>query len=254
MSILFLLTLLFGRDVIKTPAILARDSGTVIVSAKKGGQRWTAGWTMEPIERNGKKAVRFTERGQGHISPFSSEVRWSVESIWSAEPPGFQPLESERTVTTPTGMRLLVERKHLDPVKGVLRFERQPATGAAEEKVMTISPDTLIPEGIAGVLRYLMFEGTRKFPAHVLSNEPRLYRVTFESRGKERIRTPAGEFECYKIEMVPHVGPLNLGRYFAPEAFFWFTVEAPHFWVRYQGSENGPGTPEVVMELDRASR
>jgi len=151
-------------------------------------------------------------------------------------------------------MPVLVERKRFDTLKGMLRFERQPSTGPAEEKVLSIPSDTLIAEGIAGVLRYLMFDNPLKFPAHVLSNEPRIYRVSFEGRGKERIKTPAGEFDCYKIEMVPHVGPLNLGRYFAPDTFFWFTVEPPHFWVRYQGPENGPGTPEVVMELDRASR
>ena len=68
------------------------------------------------------------------------------------------------------------------------------------------------------------------------------------------MRTPAGEFECYKLEMLPHLGVLNVVRYFYPKAFFWFTVAPPHFWVRYEGPENGPGTPEIVMELDRDSQ
>jgi hypothetical protein len=106
-----------------------------------------------------------------------------------------------------------------------------------------------VVEGIAGVLRFLAFDQTSRFSAHLLSNEPRVYSVTFERRGKERVRTPAGDFDAYKVEMVPHLGVLNVFRSFVPKAFFWFTVQQPHFWVRYQGLENGPGTPEIVMEL-----
>ena len=86
---------------------------------------------------------------------------------------------------------------------------------------------------------------------HFLSNEPKLYEVTFESRGRETVRTPAGSFECYKIEVVPHLGALNFAKMFVAKSYFWFTVAAPHKWVRYDGYENGPGTPRIRMELDR---
>lgn len=247
-----LILLLLESDLIKAPGMVARDSGAVVVSAKSGGQRWTASWTMEPIERGGQKAIRFTERGQGHVSPFAGEVRWTLESVWSADS-AFQPLDSEKTVSSVTGGRLVTEKKHFDPAKGTMKFEREGTAGPPEQKSMVLPRDVLITEGIAGILRYLMFDNLRSFRAHLLSNEPRLYRVTFESRGKEPVRTPAGDFECYKIEMVPHLGVLNVARSFYPKAFFWFTVSAPHFWVRYEGLENGPGTPEVVMELDHAS-
>jgi len=249
-----LLILLSVFDLIKAPVETAKDTGAVLVSGKNGGRRWRATWTMEPAEHEGKKAVRFTERGQGHISPFPGEVRWSLESIWSAEK-SFQPLDSEKIVTTPAGAPLVTERKHFDPVKGIVKFERRRAGAPPEEKSMRIPPDTLIAEGIAGILRYLTFEQTTAFPVHLLSNEPRVYSLTFENRGKEHVRTPAGEFDCYKIEMVPHLGVLNVVRAFYPKTFFWFTVAPPHFWVRYEGPESGPKTPEIVMELDReASR
>ena len=248
----FLIILLYGLDLIKPPATVPGDSGAVVVSAKNGGLRWTANWNMEPIERDGKKAVRFTERGQGHLSPFSGEVRWSLESVWSAEP-GLQPLDSEKIVTNATGARLVTERKRFDAVNGIVKLERLRPTAAREEKSLRVPEDTLIAEGIAGVLRYLTFDETGSFPAHLLSNEPRLYKVTFENRGREHVKTPAGEFDCYKVEMVPHLGVLNVVRYLYPKAFFWFTVATPHSWVRYQGPESGPGTPEVVMELDHPS-
>jgi len=83
----------------------------------------------------------------------------------------------------------------------------------------------------------------------MLSNEPKIYSVTLENRGKERVKTSAGEFECYKLEVVPHVGMLNVFRAFFPKAYFWFTVAPPHFWVKYEGPQDGPGTPDIVMQL-----
>jgi len=248
-TIIWILALL-GTDFVKTPSVVPSDSGGVVASAKNGGRRWTASWTMEPFERNGKKAVRFTERGQGHVSPYSGEVRWSLEAVWSAEN-GLRPLETEKIVTSSTGARIATERKHFDLSNNTVRFERQYSDGRSEVKSISVPPDTLAVEGIAGVLRFLSFDRNMDFPAHLLSNEPRLYSVSFEMRSTDRVRTPAGEFEAYKVEMVPHVGFLNAFRSLLPKTYFWFTVAPPHFWVRFQGLENGPGTPEIVMELDR---
>jgi hypothetical protein len=144
-----------------------------------------------------------------------------------------------------------VERKHFDLSKNTVRFEREPANGRPEVKSLEIPGDTLAVEGIAGVLRFLPFDRLESFPAHLLSNEPKVYSVTFQMRGKEHVKEPAGEFDAYKVQMVPQLGVLNMVRSFLPKAFFWFTVAEPHFWVRYEGPENGPGTPDIVMELNR---
>jgi hypothetical protein len=246
-----LIFLLFGADLLKAPPVIPTDSGGVVVSAKSGPVHWTANWTMAPGERAGRKVVRFTEQGQGRVSAFPDDVTWSLEAVWSADA-SFQPLEFEKIVSSPNGSRLLTERKSFDPVKGIVRFSRQFANGRSETKSLSTPSDTLAVEGIAGVLRFLPFQSVPSFPAHLLSNEPRVYNVTLEARGKERIKTAAGEFECYKIEVVPHLGPLNLFRPFFPKTFFWFAVAPPHFWVRYEGPENGPGTPVIVMELSRS--
>lgn len=252
MLLTILLLFIAEPTLIKAPVAVPSDRGAVIVSAKNGGRRWTANWTMEPFERDGKKAVRFTERGQGHVSPFTGEVRWTLESVWSAEG-SLQPLNSEKIITSTAGARLAVERKRFDQTRNSVRFERQYADGRSETKSLSVPADTLVVEGIAGVLRFLPFDGATSFPAHVLSNEPRLYSVNFEMRGQERVKTPAGEFAAYKVQMVPQLGVLNVVRSFFSKAFFWFTVKPPHFWVRYEGPENGPGTPDIIMELDRSS-
>ena len=117
-------TYFYSGEAIKAPPAVPTDSGAIVVSLKKGGVRWSANWTMEPAEWQGRKAVRFTERGQGRLSPFSGEVRWTLDAVWSAEN-NFQPVDFEKTVTTPSGSRLLMERKRFDPNNHAVRFERQ---------------------------------------------------------------------------------------------------------------------------------
>ena len=247
-----LLLLLLLSNLIKIPASLVPYSGSSLVTSKDKRVGWTADWGMEPTTFEVKRAVRFTEKGTGHLSSFPNEVQWSLEALWLAED-AFLPLEFEKTVTTSDGKELLVERKHFDRDKGTVRFERRNAAGGLETKTVEAPPDTLAIEGLAGVLRFLPLNETRAFSAHVLSNEPRVYDVTFESRGKERIKVPAGEFECYKLEMVPHLGVLNVFRPLFPKTFFWFTVSAPHDWIRYEGPESGPGTPNILMELSHGN-
>jgi len=244
-----LITLVFlTGDLIKAPTVVPNESGTILVSNKNGTRRWSADWTMEPAERQGRKAIRFTERGRGRVSDFPGEVQWSIEAWWAADA-NLQFLESEKVVKTSTGAILATERKRFDHNKGVVNFDRNESGKNSKKKSISAPPDTLAVEGIAGVLRFLPFDRSNPFEAHLLTNEPSLYRVTFEKREKSRVKTPAGEFDAYRIEVVPHLGLLDVFRSLAPKTEFWFTAASPHFWVRYEGPENGPGTPDIVMEL-----
>jgi hypothetical protein len=115
-------------------------------------------------------------------------------------------------------------------------------------RVLAVPGDTLAAEGIAGALRGLPFQPGLRFPAHFLTNEPKLYNVTLEFRGRETIRIAPGTVDCYKVELVPHLGALDAFRFLYPKAYFWFAVESPHGLVRYQGLESGPGGPDVIIE------
>jgi len=245
-----LLFLMMTAAQVKAPPAIPTDHGTVVTSTVKGEQRWTANWTMEPSTVAGKKAVRFTENGKGEYSPFTQEVSWTLESIWLAEG-SFFPIQFERTVRNTQGQIVAVEKKTFDKSAGKVKFERRNEKGETKTSSFSAAPDILTIEGIAGVLQFFPFgksgsAGT--LHGHMLSNEPDLYDVTIESRGTERVNTSAGDVDCYKIELVPHLGLLNVMKVFYPKTYFWFRVAEPHKWVRYQGLENGPGTPEIIME------
>jgi hypothetical protein len=197
----------------------------------------------------GQRTVKFSEKGSGRYSGFAQEVRWDIETTW-ASGEAFRPLRTERTVTDMTGKPLLRETKSFNFEQGTVDIERNDlSTGQKSRRSLKIPDDTLSVDGIAAALRSLPFERSRPVDLHLLSNEPKLYEVRLEVRGRERVRTPAGPLECYKVEIVPSLGVLKLFGFMVPNAYFWFTVDAPHYWVRYEGPENGRGTPQVVMEL-----
>ena len=239
--------------VIQVPPTLTRQNGSSVASSKDKRTGWAATWGMEALQVQGKKAVRFTETGSGRLSAYSQEVRWSVRAVWLAED-SFRPLETERTITGTDGKVLLVERKHFEHDKGQVLFERSREDRPAETKSLDVPDDILAIEGLAGVLRFANVPKSRSLSAHVLTNEPEVYSVSFEWKGEESVKTPAGEFHSYRVEMIPHLGVLNVIRPFIQKTYFWFTVAAPHNWIQYQGPESGPGTPEVIMSLSRMDK
>lgn len=233
---------------LKPPTLALKESGRAITSTKNGGVRWKNEWSSENTVLDGKPVVRFTEAGSGRYAGFDGEVAWQVETTWSAED-WFRPIRTSRIVTDPSGVKLLREQRSFDFAKGIVEQEQELRSGARSRRTLKIPADTITVDGIAAALRSLPFATARPFRLHVLSNDSKLYEVTLHVRGRERVKTPAGEFDCYKVEMVPALGILNVLRPFIPKTYFWFAVNPPHAWVRYEGLENGPGTPLVVMDL-----
>lgn len=245
---MFLYSIVIGLTVISAPPVIPRESGSIVVSDQHGAQRWTADWTMEPALEAGRPAIRFTENGRGRFSPYPQPIEWKLEAVWTADKE-FHPLRFEKTITDSNGRTVTTERKVFDLAHHTVRFERKSAAVGSVTKDIRAPADTLALEGIAGILRFLPFDNWRPISFHFLTNEPRLYEMKVELHGKERVKTPAGEFECYRIELIPNLGVLNILHTFLPKAQFWFAASQPHFWVRYEGPENGPGSPGIVMEL-----
>jgi len=243
-----------SADPLKVPPLAVRAQGAIVTSAKDGGVRWKAEWALEPLTVNGQKEVKITETGQGRRSPFRQEIQWTIEAVWKAES-ALSPLRVERRVRDMNGRLLVTERKAFDIARGIVQFERLDAIdGRSTTKELDVPSDTLATEGIGMALSLLPFDSPQPFSAHLLTNAPALYAVTLEPRGRERVKTPAGEFECYKVELIARLGLLDLFQVFVPKTYFWFTVAPPHAWVRYQGLESGLGTPEVIMEVARLRR
>ena len=205
---------------------------------------------MDPAQENGRPAIHFAEQGHGQFSGYSGTISWTVDSVWIADGT-LRPLRFEKVIKDDRGRTIGTERKRFDPAKGSVRFDREREGSAAESKQLSVPADTLAAEGMAGILGFLPYDHWHPMKMHILTNDPKLYELKLEIRGKERVTTPAGEFECYKVELVPELGALNIVRSLVPKTYFWFTVAAPHLWVKYEGTENGLGTPHITIELQK---
>jgi hypothetical protein len=239
-----------GADLLKPPTMTRPDEqGATTIRTKNGTVRAKTHWTMQHALDNGHDAVKMTETGEGMYGSFNQQVRWNIDCWWTSGE-SFRPLHFEKTVTDLSGKVLLRERKQFDWTRNEAHFEHEELNKPKKTRVIPVPPDTLTIEGIAGALRSLPFGSDFKFPAHILTNEPKVYPITLELRGRETIRTSSGNtMECYKVELVPHVGGgLDAFHFLFPKVYFWMNVAAPHLWVRYQGPENGPGTPDIVMD------
>ncbi|MEW6144979.1 MAG: hypothetical protein AB1598_08195 [Thermodesulfobacteriota bacterium] len=225
-----------------------KEEGSFVTSYKEGGTRWKATWSTEEFIEDGERRVRVVLNAEGITSPFSRDMRWKAISVWRAAS-GFTPLESATEVKDTKGKLVMTEKITVDDAGGTVSFARRDyeGDGTADETYVT-DRNILIVEGLVLALRSLPFGTGETVKAQFLTNEPELYNVEFKQRGIEKIITPEGETECYKVELVPKLGALNLFKVFFPKTYFWFTVESPHRWVRYEGFENGRDSPVVVME------
>ena len=226
-----------------------KDQGAAVAKTREGKPRWKNSWTMEKTSLDGRPVIHFKESGEGVHSPFTQEVRWTILSWWS-DNGSLLPLRSESTYTDLVGTSLSQETHIFDWPRKQVRIEQRDLTKKkTTTRTLDIPSDTLGVDGIARILQDLDFSRTTPFNAHLLSNEPKVYDISLEVRGKERIQTKDGMADCYKLELVPHLGILSPLRVFYPKAYFWFRLDSPHNWVRYEGLENGPGSPEIVMEM-----
>jgi len=233
----------------EVPPMGHKEEGTIVTTYKEGGIRWKADWISERYVENGEPEFKLVFKAKGLTSPFSEDMTWEYISVWKAEE-DFTPLESETRIKDMSGKLVRIDKKNFDQAKGTAVFEREDLSDSGSiKKQYDITTGTLILEGMVYALRSLPFSTQGSIKAQLLTNEPELYKVEFKQKGIEKIKTDDGEIECYKVELVPKLGLLGVFKVFFPKTYFWFTVAPPHRWVRYEGLENGLGTPEVIMDV-----
>lgn len=231
------------------PPLSTKEEGSMVTYYKDGGKRWEGKWVMEEFEEGGERKFRLTMNARGLTSPFTRDMKWQTVSVWKAET-SFTPVEAVTEIKDMRGKLVMTEKLILNPANGTVTFVRKDYEGDSSlNKQFEITPDLLIVDGIVIALRSLPFNTGESVKTQFLTNEPELYNVEFKQAGIEKVQTPEREVECYKVELVPKLGVLNLFKAFFPKTYFWFTVAPPHSWVKYEGFENGRDTPEVVMEV-----
>ncbi len=156
----------------------------------------------------------------------------------------------------------MTKQGHL--ISGARSFRRNPG-GPTEEKIWrdgkrayveqtsgthkkTIQLD--IPEGrtlavegsLLVLLRFFPYDSATRWDLFMIDFSGRSITATARQAGVERITVPAGEFSCYRMEVLIHTFILS------PTIVCWVTTEKPHFVVKSEG-KRGMLTPKYITTL-----
>jgi len=231
--------------------ISATEEGSYRTLLKKSGKViWQASWSVMKTNKDGKEIVRITEQGSGKYNDSPQNINWVMETSLI---PGNNPLilETIRIAHDPGNNEIWRRNKIFDYRNRKLIAE-QLEYGKLKKRKTSHLPATVTftSDVLAILLRGYNFETPTPFDFYIFSSEAKLFRIQAQVVGTEIVQVPAGEFECYKMELILDLGIANLvTKYILPKTYMWFTKKSPHYWVKFEGLESGIGSPHVVMEL-----
>ena len=126
----------------------------------------------------------------------------------------------------------------------------------------TVEGDPMIPAdeirmldttGLVYSLRGYPFTDPRELKITFLTTEndgESDYELGIDLAGRERLDVAGRRIECYRLELSFKMsGVFSVFTRLVPRTKLWYSVESPHYLVRYEGQNGPPGTPLTVMEL-----
>jgi hypothetical protein len=101
-----------------------------------------------------------------------------------------------------------------------------------DKKIQLDIPEgrTLAIEGsLLVLLRFFPYDSATRWDLFMINFSGESVTATARQAGIERITVPAGEFSCYRMEVIIHTFILS------PTIVCWVTTEKPHFVVKNEG-------------------
>jgi len=201
---------------------------------------------MEKVQKDGKIILEIREHGYGVYGNREEKISWYMETFLEYGD-YLQTIRSRKEIRNMQGEPIEIVSKKFDVLQGVVEFERKDLiSGKVYSDSFEPGSTVIGPENIALALQGTDITEGYKTDFYLFTDEPKLYEVTAESSRKEKIVVAGKEVESYKVEIIFHLGLLKI---FVPKMYFWYTVDKPHTWIRYEGLESGRGTPQVIMEV-----
>jgi len=192
----------------------------------------------------------FTERGQGACHGFTEPVSWESQTrVLSTD--SRQLRETTRWIYSPDGLTpLKIIRRTFDPDTGTVNaavvepFDQ----GRMVERSWHGIEEVATPTSLLFVVRDSLARRERSGSVHVVTSEPSLYTMRWVVRGIEQLTVPAGTFTSVKVELLIDLGLLSVLRPLLPKLYVWYVAAPPFQWIKYEGLEDGIGSPKVVIE------
>jgi hypothetical protein len=224
----------------------------VALDAETGAKLWRLDWTLNKTFQGGQTTVRVVENGKG-IRGSKTPTVWTVHMLLDVSPRDTR-FSSTRDVRDLTGQLLQVQQRELDYTAGTGRITtRNARTGDTESQSVSLPPRAIGVDLLATELRRLPDQPGQQMRFVLLTMGGKTIGMLARIVGRQRVTVPAGSFECYTVELAPSGVAGLVADLLMPKMHMWYTVAAPHIWVKYQGPGGGPGSRRIVRELVRFS-
>lgn len=205
---------------------------------------WESSYNLSKTASLGKDLLILKETGRGIYGASKKDLQWEIEARYFFEGNRLMPGEVKIIFKNPQGQttKTITKIYDLNKKKVICKVDGRP-------KFFEFPDDLIGTELIGQFLANYPFEQKKDLIFHLLTHEPRLYKITLKYRGEEKIRVGETDYNCYKLEMIPDLGALNIFGAIVPKTYFWFKKSAPHEFIRYEGLESGLGTPYIIEEI-----
>jgi len=241
-TIWLLMLLCAGAVWAETVTINHIEEGTKGLRAKdkaSGQPLWQSEVRTRRItSERGEPFLLTLDSGAGIYGKEKKNVNWETESYVRIKDRTLVPYQVKQTIKDQSGQTVLLLEKSYDP-----KTKKVYCQVNGQSKTFDF-PDDLIDKEMFGTVLANWPLDKKSLNLHLLTHEPTLYKIELKYLGNETVNG----VECYKLQMIPDLGALNIFGAFVPKTYFWYALNPPHDFVRYEGLESGLGTPYIVLE------
>jgi len=171
------------------------------------------GGEMEIFRRDS----RFVFSQRYRVGEFRDEIRIEVDART------LKPVSESRTLNTTKG-KITLDTRYED---GKLSIELNTPEGP-KSATMTVPEDAYDNDEVLFLFRTLPFrEGYSTSYTHVIPINALKPKATVKVLSREKVSTPGGEFEAWKLEVKVGV----------QKQYIWYAVEKPHLLVKYDNGQ-----------------
>jgi len=210
---------------------------------KASGQPlWSSEIKVEKFKQDGKTYLYITDVGSGIYGKDKTFKSWSSASYYQYVGTTAIPDQGKLVYKDKNGKVTQTIEKFYNPEKKTVVFRDN-----GKDTIYDYKQDLIDRELLGTAISNYPFDEKRDFVFRLLTNEPRIYPMTLKYIGEETLKVNNKDVVCYKVQMIPDLGVLNLLGAFVPKTYFWET-KAEHEFIRYEGLESGLGTPYIVIE------
>jgi hypothetical protein len=219
---------------------------TTIDSArdKSSGQAlWQEEIKAGEYNYDGKPFALLSQKGSGIYGSDHNFKSWESSAYYKREGTTLVPYQTKLVYKNQNGAVIQTVEKTYD-------FKNRIASVKIDgkEKQLEAKSDLIDKELLGTALANYPFEEKRDYKFYLLTNEPKIYPMTIKFIGEENLQVGKQTLPCFKIQMIPDLGALNIFGAFVPKTYFWYLKAAPHEFLRYEGLESGLGTPYIIIE------